>query len=110
MSEAIQERHMRKTDDFVYRIVKLWPLAVAIVGAIVTIKVLALRVDVHEKRINVHAKRLHKVELDAAVARVNTDALVSNLLDKETQRRLRGQVSTLTTYFLKANEEIEEGP
>lgn len=83
------------------RIAKLWPIILTVTCGMAGLIAIKNKVDYQEKSIIKHARRLDKVELNATIARVNTDALVENLLTEKQKLVLRHQVDSLSSYVLK---------
>lgn len=87
-----------------YKLVKLWPLIVACVTGVTSVAIIKNTVDWHSKRLRNHERRITSVELNVAVAKANTDALVENLLDERQKRNLKREIDGLSAYVLKTAE------
>lgn len=101
---------MRRGDDSsLIKMMKLWPLIVGICGIIAAWSINSLRVEAHGRALAEHETRLSHVEINAAVARINTDALVERILSPEEKRALGGQIETISTYLLETSKARQGG-
>lgn len=99
----------RRDDASLMKLMKLWPLIVAVCGIIAGWAVNSFKVESLEKKQAIHETRLTNVEVNAAVARINTDALVERILSPQEQKQLESQVQAVSTLLLKASEARQGG-
>ena len=90
------------------KVLKFWPVIVAMAGMIVGYTTLNNTVNWNVRKIRSHEKRIAKVEYNAAITRVNTDALVETLLSERQKSTIKHQVDGLSAYILKDDTKEEE--
>lgn len=77
MDAALRRREDGNRDDLIItRLVRLWPLAAAVVAGIVSLSVLKYRVENHEVRIVQVEKNVEELR----AIKANTDLLVEHLI------------------------------
>lgn len=99
MSETLIRR---RDDQLLVKIAKIWPIIVTLCGVVAAWAVTSRQVGDNTKRLDIHEGRLTNVEVNAAVARINTDALVQRFLTPAEQRTLQSQVDAVSTYVLES--------
>lgn len=100
----------RRDDQFLVKVAKIWPIIVTFCAVVAAWAVNTRQTADNTKRLDVHEGRLTNVEVNAAVARINTDALVQRFLTEREQATLKSQVDAVSTYVLESKSKEGDKP
>lgn len=97
----------QQREEEIARMMRYWPIIIVVGSVIAGASVAEHKISTHTTRLNAHERRLRRVELNAAYARINTDALVLHLMGEREAKRLRAQVKDMPTYIFEDDKEDE---